>query len=62
MTRKQARTILIKLRFASESKQPMTKISEILGMDPEWYDTAQDWEDALMVRISDISRIAYNND
>ena len=58
MTRKEARNLLLKVYKASKSPQPMTRIGEVLGMNPEWYDTMDDWQDALTVRLADLKRTA----
>lgn len=58
MTRKQARRILNQIEEALRSDKPMGNVTAVLGMNPDWFDTAQDWQDAVMVRISDIRKAA----
>lgn len=58
MTRKQARRILNQIEEALRSEKPMTNVTVVLGMNPDWFDTAQDWQDAVTVRIADLRKVA----
>lgn len=53
-----ARKTLKKLEEACKSKTPFTDVAKVLGMDVELYQTSQDFQDAVVVRVADLMKDA----
>lgn len=58
MPQQEARKKLGKLLLAFDDNPSMTVIAEALEMDLTLYETAQDWQDAVLVRLADLKRAA----
>lgn len=60
MNPNKARKLLHKVDKALQSDKPMTNVSAVLRMNIDWFDTVQDWQDAVAVRIADLKKVAQH--
>lgn len=57
MSKKTAFAMLVDVEKALSSEKPMTDLCKVFDIDPAIFDTSQDFQNAIQVRIADLRRI-----